>query len=389
MTNKMNGSVPQISKTPKNEIGGSSDRFWNPRFWDGMTMSAWVKILKSGNCRITPSRLAMAGLICGLSVANSTFALGQKLLYGKTIRETALVSPPIFIIGHWRSGTTLLHEYLIRDPQFTYCDTYTCFAPSHFLVSSGFFRPWVKYLMPKKRPMDNMLAGLERPQEDEFAICALGMNSPYRDILFPNTPPIDDNFLTLRNLTDQQRKEWLDIFEYFLKTLTVAEKKTIILKSPPHTGRIRTILERFPDAKFIHIHRNPYTLFPSTHTLWMKLAQTHGLQHPNGKGLEEKILQNFEDMYAAFDADLPLLKPTQFVDVSYDELTQTPVNLIEKVYSTLQIDHFDEVRQNYEQFAETQKNYKKNKFQLDQKIVELITKRWDYYIKRYGYKMDI
>lgn len=368
------------------EIGGSSDHFWNPRFWDGMTMSAWARAAWKGKLRFAPSRVAMAGIITGLSIVNSGLTLGQNMFYGGKIRQTKLKSDPVFIIGHWRSGTTLLHEYMIRDHQFTFSDTYVCFAPSHFLFSGPLFRPWVQWLMPAKRPMDNMVAGLERPQEDEFALCACGLPSPYLDILYPNTPPIDPDYLTLRNITPDQRKHWLDLFEYFLKTLTVADNKTIILKSPPHTGRIRTILERFPNARFIHIHRNPYTLFPSTYTLWMKLAQTHGVQHPKGKGLEEKILSNFEEMYAAFEEDLPLLGPNQFYDVSYDELVKDPVVLLEKIYQTLKIDGFEESREPFSNFASTQKSYKKNKFQISPEIQDAISQRWSGYIQKYGYE---
>ncbi|MDO5580336.1 MAG: sulfotransferase [Planctomycetia bacterium] len=374
------------SGVTQKEVGGSSDKFWNPRFWDGMTMGAWARAAWKGGFRFAPSRVAMAGIISGLSVVNSGLTFGQKLFYGGKIRRTALKSDPVFIIGHWRSGTTLLHEYMIRDKQFTFSDTYVCFAPSHFLFSGPLFRPWVQWLMPAKRPMDNMVAGLERPQEDEFALCAYGLPSPYLDILYPNTPPIDPDYLTLRKITPDQRKHWLDVFEYFLKTLTVADNKTIILKSPPHTGRIRTILERFPNAKFVHINRNPYTLFPSTYTLWMKLAQTHGVQHPKGIGLEEKILSNFEEMYAAFEEDLPLLKPNQFYDVSYDELVKEPVALLEKIYGTLEIDGFEESREAFANFASTQKSYKKNKFQISPEIQEAISRRWSGYIQKYGYE---
>ena len=45
------------------------------------------------------------------------------------------------MIGHWRSGTTLLHELLVLDPRHTFPDTYACFAPNHFLVSGWWMKP--------------------------------------------------------------------------------------------------------------------------------------------------------------------------------------------------------------------------------------------------------
>ncbi|MCF0233415.1 MAG: sulfotransferase [Thermoguttaceae bacterium] len=373
------------SGVTKSVGGGCKDRFWNPRFWDGMTLGAWTRVMVAGRWRIHPIRFMMCVLIYGFGFLNSSLAAWQKLRKGKALRETKLVGEPIFIIGHWRSGTTLLHEYMMRDDRFTCADTYDCFAPSHFLVSGPYFRPWVKYLLPKKRPMDNMAAGLERPQEDEFAICALGLPSPYRNIVFPNNPPIDADYLTLRDLTDAQRAKWLDALEYILKALTIAEPKTVVLKSPPHTARVKTILERFPNAKFVHISRNPFILFPSTVNLWTTLARTHGLQRPKGgAALEEKVLSDFERMYDAYFEDVKLLKERQFCEISYDELVSAPVATLERVYAELGIEGFDEKRDEFQKFAETQKAYKKNKFEISPEIRETIARRWAKYIERYG-----
>ncbi len=366
--------------------GGSADRFWNPRFWDGMTISAWLKLLNSGKWVMSPSRWSMWFVVSCLSVSNSALACLQKLRYGKKLRETKLVDEPIFIIGHWRSGTTLLHEYMMRDDRFACSDTYECFAPAHFLVSGPIFRPWVKYLMPAKRPMDNMAAGLDRPQEDEFAICALGMNSPYRNVAFPNANPIDADYLTLRNVSDADRKRWLDALEYILKALTIAYDKRVVLKSPPHTARVKAIRERFPNAKFVHISRDPYTLFPSTVNLWTKLSMTHGLQVPKrGVALENKVIDDFENMYDAFCEDVKDIPEGNLCEVSYDELVASPVETLEKIYKSLGIDKFDEKKEAFEKFASTQKSYKKNKFEIAPETRETLSKRWKKYIDRYGY----
>jgi len=370
----------------KMELGGYQDRFWYPRFWDGMTLGAWLKTLSRGKYHVAPSRLMMGAIVTGLGVMNSSLALLEKLLYGGKIARTQLAAPPVFIIGHWRSGTTLLHEYMICDPEFTFADTYSCFTPSHFLVSRGFLKPMVSLLMPKTRPMDNMAAGFDRPQEDEFALCALGLPSPYLHLLFANDPPEFQRFLTLRNVSEKERGDWLDTFDFFLRSLTVQNPKRILLKSPPHTARIRTILSRYPDAKFVHIHRDPYKLFPSTYNLWMRLATDEGLQVPKGAGLEEYILGTFTEMYDAFEADVPLLKSDQFCDIAYKELTSDPVQTVRKIYDRLNLGDFDRVKGNIEKYAESQKEYKKNQFEIEPAIADQIGQRWSGYIEKYGYR---
>jgi hypothetical protein len=378
-----------MSSSSKNKVGGYTDRFWYPRFWDGMTIRAWLRLLKSGRFRIAPIRWGMALIITGMAVFfNSPFATIQKIFYGKRIRETKLAGDPIFIIGHWRSGTTLLHEYLIHDSRFTFADTYACFVPEHFIVSRYILRPIAAILMPKKRPIDNMAAGFDRPQEDEFALTSMGLPSPYRNIIFPNNPTIiDPEYLTLRDISEQQRCEWLAGLDLFLKSLTyLSPDKRIVLKSPPHTGRIRTILKQYPNAKFVHIHRHPYSIFPSTYNLWMRLSRDEGAQRPSGKGLEDYIFNTLNTMYESFEADLKLFQPNQFCEIAYEELTANPMATLEKIYQNLQLGEFETVQPVLEKFAATQKSYQKNKFDLSEEMKEQIANRWQRYFERYGYE---
>ena len=373
----------------KTEIGGYKDRFWYPRFWDGMTLRAWLKLLKAGKYRVEPIRWAMAVIITGLAIfLNSPHAWLQRLIYGKRIRDTKLAGAPIFIIGHWRSGTTLLHEYMIRDDRFSFADTYACFVPEHFILSRYTARPIAALLMPKKRPIDNMEAGFDRPQEDEFALASMGLPSPYRNIIFSNNGlNIDTEYLTLRNVSAEERKTWLDGLDTFLKTLTFqTPDKRIILKSPPHTGRIKTLLERYPDAKFIHIHRNPYSIFPSTYNLWMRLSKDEGAQIPKGAGMEEYVFKSLNTMYDAFEEDVKHLPANQFCDIAFKDLTSAPIETLQKIYQTLELDGFDEVKKTFEQYADSQKEYKKNKFSMDPALKEQIATRWKRYFERYGYE---
>ncbi|MHB8899582.1 MAG: sulfotransferase, partial [Thermoguttaceae bacterium] len=155
-----------------------------------MTMRAWFSMLTRQHYAVSPTRWSMAVIISMISPINSALAAAQKVLWGKKIREAKIEPDPIFIVGHWRSGTTLLHELLVLDQQFTYPNTYTCFTPEHFLVSRYLVPWWLKFIMPSRRPMDNMEVSWERPQEDEFALCNMGIPSPYLAFAFPNVPGI-------------------------------------------------------------------------------------------------------------------------------------------------------------------------------------------------------
>src|SRR5262249_46500063 len=156
------------------------------------------------------------------------------------------------------TGTTLLHELLICDERHTFPTAYECFEPNHFLLTEKLMTRFLWFLAPTKRPMDNMAFGWDRPQEDEFALCMLGQPSPYLSIAFPNNGFADAQYLDLEAVQPRALARWKNAFHGFLQTITFRNPKRVVLKSPPHTCRIKVLKQMYPDAVFIHIVRNPY-----------------------------------------------------------------------------------------------------------------------------------
>jgi hypothetical protein len=203
--------------------------------------------------------------------------------YGRRIARTPIQQPPLFILGHWRTGTTLLHELLILDPRHTFPTTYECLEPNHFLLTERLFTRWLTFLMPSRRPMDNMAAGWDRPQEDEFALCMMGQPSPYLTVAFPNQPPAFPEYLDLTGVPPRALASWKRAFYGFLQRLTFKDPRRLVLKSPPHTARIEVLLELFPEARFVHIVRDPVVVFPSTVNLWKSLRDFPSLISAAGR----------------------------------------------------------------------------------------------------------
>ncbi|NJN00849.1 MAG: sulfotransferase [Aquincola sp.] len=188
---------------------------------------------------------------CHLQVLNSFASVFTELMFAHRARATKLAEPPLFVLGHWRSGTTLLHELLIRDERHTYPNTYECFAPHHFIWTEWFVPPLLRKLLPSTRPMDAMEAGWERPQEDEFALCNLGIPTPYLAWAFPQHGPVHDEYLDLVGLSNAERERWKEALKSFVHYVASMRNRRIILKSPTHTARVKTLLEVFPDARFV------------------------------------------------------------------------------------------------------------------------------------------
>src|SRR5436190_15005136 len=105
-------------------------RAWAARFWHGMLTSAWLRLLARNRFQIHPLRIGLACTISFATVVNSLLHPLERLIFGRGIARTEIRKAPIFILGHWRSGTTLLHELLVLDQRHGFPTTYECLAPN-------------------------------------------------------------------------------------------------------------------------------------------------------------------------------------------------------------------------------------------------------------------
>lgn len=359
---------------------------WAPRFWQGCNMYAWMRMLVKNRFAVHPPYWYIAIIVSVVSVFHSLLGWLETLLYGRALARTKLTAPPIFILGHWRTGTTLLHELMIQDPRLGYPTTYECLEPNHFLLTEKFFSRWMTFLLPKERPMDKMKAGWERPQEDEFALCMMGVPSPYLTIAFPNRPPQDSEYLDLEAVPPRALAKWKKALTGLLLKITYKTGKRLILKSPPHTARVKALREMFPGALFIHIVRDPYVVFPSTVNLWRTLYTTQGLQTPTYQGIEESVLSTYVRMDARMQEAKRTLPAEQLFEIRYEDLVQDPAAAIRCIYDHFRLGGWAEMQPRLEQFLATLKGYETNKYRLTPEQRKKIDDRWGEIIRREGYE---
>src|SRR5258708_2723896 len=258
-----NGTTQSMAKADQVaaiQFYGSAGKEWTPHMWQGMDFFGWMRLLVRNRFAVHLSCWYIAIIVTLVSVFHTLLRYIQDMWFGERVRQTKLTEPPLFILGHWRTGTTLLHELLIVDERHTYPNTYECLEPNHFLLSEPVLTRLFWFFMPSRRPMDNMASGWDRPQEDEFALCMMGQPSPYLTIAFPNHPPQDQEALDLEELPPRAVRKWKAALLGFMQRITYRRPGRLILKSPTHTCRIKTLLEMFPEAPFVHIRRDPYSL---------------------------------------------------------------------------------------------------------------------------------
>jgi hypothetical protein len=239
--------TPKFTKSTKN----------NPL--SGICFLAWVVILRKRWHQIKYRqywpRIIMITL---LSIFNSLLGLIERYLFESTIRQTQPHPCPVFILGHPRTGTTLLHSLIALDKeQFDFCSTFCAGFPSSFLWFERIGKRLFGGLLDETRPMDNVLLDFDLPQEDELATNVLSNGtSPYMPLFFMSQEPEyrpyfafeddaknDDEALPQQQMAED-RKRWTRAFYYLCQKLTLRSmrknggaKRRLVLKSPVHTAR--------------------------------------------------------------------------------------------------------------------------------------------------------
>jgi hypothetical protein len=368
---------------------GTKRRFFQLRVWHGMTAPVWLGMLRRNRFRISPSRCYLVVLISVASVLNWCLAAVQSLLLGRKIDRTELRDDPIFILGHWRSGTTLVHELLTLDERHAFPSTYACLAPSHFLVSQTLLSPFLRFLIPARRSQDNVQIGLDRPQEDEWALCSLGLPSPYLAAAFPNHLPHDAGYGSLQGIGDDQLKRWKRVWRRFLQSVACrAPEKRLVLKSPLHTARIRVLLELFPKARFVHVVRDPRAIYPSTLRLWRRLAEDEGLQVLKSDRIESFVLENFVRMYRCFEQSRQEIRPDRICQIRYEDLVADPIRELRTIYEQLNLGGFEAIQPKLETYAAEMSTFATNRFQTSAEESEKVHRIWGEFIGQFGYVAD-
>ncbi len=353
----------------------------------GCGLRAWIKILYRNNFSIHPFFIPKALFISSAILLSTPLRWFEKIKFKKKILQTEIKNP-VFIIGHPRSGTTFLHYLISKDPAFGFCATYQAMIPHIFFTASGFFNSVISKALPAKRPMDNLRMGTLLPKEEEFALAAFGPESMVTGYLFPkHFLKIFRESVTFKNGNSASEKNWKKNFDYFLRKLTLAESgKKLLLKSPANTARVKQILSLYPDAKFIHIYRNPFDVYQSYLHLFHKLLPMLSFQQITDEAIEELIFASYIEMYQTYFNDKVLIPQQNLVEIKYENFITDPLSHLEKIYSGIQLEGFEAAKPFIKKELETYNNYQRNEFTLSAALEENIIARWEFAFNAFGYE---
>ena len=352
----------------------------------GIELFAWWRLLYRNRFAVSLSKLPLVALITAVAAMNTCLRWIESLWYGSAVRKVEIEDDPIFVIGHWRTGTTMLHELLALDPQHRCPSTYESLSPNHFLLSERLVRRFAWWMLPRTRPFDNMRMSFDRPQEDEAALCLRGQPSPFLTVAFPKRPVQDPQYISLDDLSPRQLSAWKSRLLAYLRLLLYKRAGRLVLKSPQHTFRVPVLNAMFPRARFVHIVRDPYIVYPSTLHFWKTMVETYGLQDPDVETMSENVLSTFEQMHTRLEATRGLVDADRFYEMRYEDLVDNPSEQMRLLYECIGLGDFENVRPAVDKYAERSSRYQTNAYDLDAASREEVTSRWSAYIQKHGYE---
>jgi hypothetical protein len=350
----------------------------------GSTLSTYIRTL--GNGRIEPRYYLKMILTLLIVLIGLPFRWYEEAVYYFRVRKKKDPADPVFIIGHWRSGTTFLHNILCNDQQIGYVTTYQSVFPNN-LWSKVIFNKFMKARMPKTRPGDNVRLAVGYPQEDEFAISNMNPFTYYQFMYFPeNYRDFYDRFIRFRD-NPEIVEQWKNDYRKMIKKACVNTGGSIpILKNPCNSGRIKVLLEMYPDARFIHIIRNPVVIFLSARKFFVELLPTLWFHRVDEKFIEEMVFDVYELLMHDLLAMKELIPPQNYLEIKFEEFEKDPLAHMEAIYNHMRLQGFEKARPEFSAYLGSMEGYRKNRYQeIDESIIERIRERWGFAMELWDY----
>ena len=335
---------------------GSVDRRPLLHLLAGVRLHDLVRIL-AHNGRIWPRGYLQISVMLTSALLRAPSYTIEALRVADRVKAASFDPPPVFIVGHWRSGTTFLHNLISRDPNFCYPTIVDTLRPYDFYPNPLEFitRRILLWFLPSIRPMDGMSLDHDLPQEEEFALATMGAPSFLNCLYFPAqmTRTFAEEVL-FAGVSGDTLGVWRRALLYYLGKLAALHSgRRLLLKNPAHSARIPHLRSIFPDAKFIHIHRHPWAVFHSTAKFYRSMLALFALQKFRHAAIDDHILWAYPQVMGRLLDALAELPSGQMTVVSYDELTADPTKTVERIYRDLELGDFKRVKSSIEAYAAT------------------------------------
>ncbi|MDY6874083.1 MAG: sulfotransferase, partial [Chloroflexota bacterium] len=327
--------------------------------------------------RLTPKRffiLLFIFLVHPIWNFSIHFAYGLDNLFFPDHRKQD-IKQPIFIVGNFRSGTTLLHRMLAKDERTTGMKSWEIYiAPS--ITQRKIIHAIMKVNRLIGRPIDKLLNAFDKALREYSYMHPTGLReieedgqiflhlwSSYNLYAFFPFPELIHNYIYYdEEVPENQRRMDMSYYQEVLKRhVYVNGGKRYISKSPTFSAKVRSLHEQFPDAKFINLVRSPKNVIPSTISLYTNHWRTYGDPEEEYPLLEsEVLLEQARHWYIHPHQYLKRLPEDQYIMVHYTDLVADPEATIKQIYRQFGMEMTADYAQVVHEESERAKQYKSN-----------------------------
>lgn len=366
-----------------------SERFATGQLLAGMELGAWRDTLARAKWKIDPDYAPRAAWIGALGLGSTLAARAEDARFARAIAATQ-EQPPLFVLGHWRSGTTHLQNCLGRLPGYTYPTTFQVVFPGSFLTTREVVAPLTAGLLPATRGYDNVKMGWDEAAEDEIALAKMTGLSPYLGAMFPTDAPRYERYVDFLEAPPDEVDTWKEAMRWFTKKLAYASRNDrVVLKSCAHTARIRLLLDLWPDARFLFIHRHPYRVYASTlhlraHTDWENFFQV-----PREGWEEDRARQTLllgERIFERYVEDRRFIPEGQLAEIAYEDLVADEIGVLGGVFERLGLAGWDPYA--LRGYLERVGPYRRNTLSLDERDRARVAQHWNLAFSAFGYSTE-
>lgn len=332
--------------------------------------------------------LPLAGLFVASALARSPFSLLDRGIMSIRRPQEGCGKAPVFIVGYWRSGTTHLHNLMACSPGFGIISPLASGLPGELLTLARWFRPLLERSLPDTRGVDQVAVTPNSPQEDEIPIASMHPFSVFHALYFPRH--FRERFnqgVFFDDVSPAEVALWERRVRYFMaKVVRHQGRETILVKNPVYTARIRQLLAIWPDAKFVHIYRNPYDVFASSVHYFTKMIGELAMQKFEHLDIAEQVLETYPRMLDRLSADTAGLPSRQFCEVRYEQLEAAPGGELKRIFGQLELPGWSEFKGPMETYLRSISRYSKNRYAHSDAQCTRVASAWLPYIERWGYE---
>ena len=351
----------------------------------GADIATLLRVL-CANGGVAPRALPQVAVALLVAAARLPSTLVERAWVAGKLRKAGDMPPPVFIVGHWRSGTTHLFNILSRQG-FSYVSPLAAGMPWDFIGLAAALGPLLERMLPKERFIDGIPVQPDSPQEDEIPLANMSPVSFFHGIYFPRAFAVNfDRGVFFDACSDEEIRRWVETLASFSRKVWLAGGRwPLLVKNPAHTARIGAIREIWPDAKFIHCVRNPYEVFFSMRNYYDKLFPALALQPHEGLSVDRIVLDGYRRIMDRFIADRPDIPEGNFCELRYERLSARPMEEVAALYETLGLDGFPEAEPVFRDYLEGVRDYRRNRYDYPPEDLAAVEDAWGRYIEHWGY----